>query len=236
VRDAELRRTAARLIALVFVVYVAVAASIVAGVAWLTSDWVQGAWYEATGGWALRVVAVIVGVLSAPVLVGAATGVVVPLAAPRFFLRAREVSGGRVLPESQGPTPLGAVAIEVRKLARYALSVALALPLHLVPGVGSLAFVGVVGVVTAWFVGWEIFAWHFELTGLDLAAQRAWLRSRWPTVLAVGGLAALTTLVPVLQLFFSVAHVAGAGALSARLRMGDVMEASTAAMYTAPGS
>lgn len=183
---------------------------------WLLSSWL---WIRGALGVALRVAAVLGTAVVAPVLYNFVGSLLLPIFSGSVFNAARE--------EAAGPPVLGApdgfvatakvMAVETRRLARFAgWSLAL-LPLNLFPGLGSAVYVCAQFLLSARALGWDLLSYHFELHGLSFDEQRRWVRSRPGLVLTLGGVATLLCLVPLVQLLFVTTNVAGAGVLSAWL-------------------
>jgi uncharacterized protein involved in cysteine biosynthesis len=183
---------------------------------WLMSAWI---WVRSAVGVALRIAAVVGTAVIAPVLYNLVGSLLFPLFSGPVFNAAREAA--------RGPAVLGApdgfvatakvVAVETRRLGRFAgVSLAL-LPLNLVPGVGSAAYLVAQFLLSARTLGWDLLSYHFELHGLSFDEQQRWIAGNRALVLTLGGAATLLCLVPVVQLVFVTTNVAGAGVLSAWL-------------------
>ncbi len=183
---------------------------------WLMATWL---WIRGAIGVALRVAAVLGTAVIAPVLYNLVGSLLFPLFSGPVFNAARAAAAG--------PPVIGApdgfvataqvIAVETRRLGRFVgYSLAL-LPLNLVPGFGSAAYVALQFLLSARTLGWDLLSYHFELHGLTFAEQERWVRRHQPLVLTLGGAATLLCLIPVAQLVFVTTNVAGAGVLSAWL-------------------
>ncbi|MEZ4264861.1 MAG: EI24 domain-containing protein [Myxococcota bacterium] len=183
---------------------------------WLMATWL---WIRGALGVALRIAAVLGTAVIAPVLYNLVSSLLFPLFSGPVFNAARDAA--------HGPPVLGApdgfvatakvIAVETRRLGRFAgYSLAL-LPLNLVPGLGSAAYVALQFLLSARTLGWDLLSYHFELHGLTFDEQKRWISSHHLLVLTLGGVATLLCIVPVVQLVFVTTNVAGAGVLSAWL-------------------
>ncbi len=192
-----------------------------AGLVWgaftLTAAWADGGfWLFETLAWVVRAAAVVGALFVAPVLFNLLAGVVLPLFQEPVFKAARRRAGG---PDREPPggvsATTGIVATSLRRLARFVGLSLLLLPLNLVPGVGSLAYVVLQFLLGAHTLAWDLMAFHFELHGVAYAEQKRFLRRNRAAMLALGSAALGLCLVPIAQLVFITTNVAGAGVLSA---------------------
>lgn len=181
-------------------------------------SWYESLWYEARDGlrWLLYGVFVIGALFYSPVLFTILASAVLPAFHGPVFSAARQRAGGPVVDGPQ--TGLARTLLtELTRLIRFVVYSVLLLPLNLVPVIGSVAYLALQFYLSATTLGWDLLAYHFELHGMDLPAQRAFVRQNKGVVLALGGGATVLAMVPVAQLVFITTNVAGAGVLSAWL-------------------
>ncbi|RME75083.1 MAG: hypothetical protein D6776_03940 [Planctomycetota bacterium] len=160
-------------------------------------------------------------VLLAPALFQAIGSVALAPWRARIFARARVLAGAPLREGPGGIVPIVRVAgTELRRLVRLLVIALALLPLHLVPGIGSAAYVALQGLASIHSLGWDLLSYHFELHDVPYAAQRELLRRNRAAVLAAGALMLGFGLLPLVQLWSLSAHAAGAGVLSAWLERG----------------
>ena len=185
----------------------------VADAAWYLEVWY---WIRSGMRWLLYIVMVVGALFYSPVIFTILASALLPAFHGPVFAGARTRAGGQ--PVAAGEVGVvRTISIEVVRLVRFiGLSIAL-LPLNLVPGIGSVAYLVAQFYLSASTLGWDLMAYHFELHGMDMRAQEAFVKDRRSMVLTLGAGATLLAMVPVAQLLFITTNVAGAGVLSAWL-------------------
>ena len=180
--------------------------------------WYEAAWYSVKDGlrWLLYVALVVGALLYSPVLFSLLAGVLLPPFLGPVFKAARGHAGGPPV-EASALSLAKTVTGDLRRLVRFMLYSLLLLPLNIIPGVGSVLYLVAQFLLSARTIGWDLLAHHFELHGMDLAAQRQWVRAHRGLVLTLGSGATLLAMVPLAQILFITTNVAGAGVLSAWL-------------------
>lgn len=210
--DPILRARVLRGLAINALLFVAVLAGLAWGLFALVDAWVTTGWLAV----ALKIATVIAALLTAPVVFALVHSLLAPLLNDAVFEHARRTAGAAPRGDGALGTPTS-VAIELRRLARFlGVTVALLL-LNLIPVAGTAAYVVGQAALSAWTLGWDLLAWHFEVKGLKYADQRAWVRANRPGVLALGAGALVLTVIPVLNLVCVTTNIAAAGFLSAWL-------------------
>lgn len=184
---------------------------------WAATEWlVQGEGARVWIGWLARLLGLFGLLLLAPALFNGLAGLVLPMLHERLFLAARERSGGAPVAERSG-SALRDAAGELRRVGRLGVLAVAPLPLLLVPVVGAVAYGLIQALNGAWVLGWDLLALHFSLHGVPYHEQRRFLARNRLAVLALGAVAGVLALIPVLQLLFVTTNVVGAGVLSAAL-------------------
>jgi uncharacterized protein involved in cysteine biosynthesis len=180
--------------------------------------WYETLWYAVRDGlrWLLYVVFIVGALFYSPVLFTILASAVLPAFHGPVFDAARARVGGPAVTGSRTPW-VRTLVLELTRLVRFIALSLLILPLNLVPVVGSLVYLAAQLYLSARTLGWDLLAYHFELHGMDMPAQKAFVRQNTGLVLALGGGATLLAMVPVVQLLFITTNVAGAGVLSAWL-------------------
>jgi CysZ protein len=195
------------------------------GVSWVIDGvevadpaWYESLWYSVKSGlrWLLYGAVVLGALLYAPALFMLLASVVLPPFHGPVFAGARARAGG---PKVTG----GGVALvttlknDLRRLVRFVGYSVILLPLNLVPLLGTGLYVVAQFTLSAKTLGWDLLSHHFELHGLGLEEQRAWVQERRGLVFALGAGATLLAMIPLAQVLFITTNVAGAGVLSAWL-------------------
>ena len=180
--------------------------------------WYQSLWYGVREGfrWLVNLALIIGALLYSPVLFTLLASALLPAFAGPVFRMARSQAGGPEVPGRATAFPT-VVWVEVTRLARFILWSALLLPLNLIPGIGSVAYIVAQFYLSARTLGWDLLSHHFEMHGLGMEAQKAFVRERRGLVLAFGAGATLLATLPLVQLVFITTNVASAGVLSAWL-------------------
>eukprot|EP01050_Picozoa_sp_SAG11_P023952 SAG11_NODE_4963_length_1709_cov_0.933540_2_plen_145_part_00 len=80
------------------------------------------------------------------------------------------------------------------------------LPVHFVPVLGQIVYLGVTGAL----VCWEYHEWYFEMLGMRASAQRNYVFSHFGEYIQIGLGMQLLQLIPVVGPFFFVSNVVGA--------------------------
>lgn len=170
--------------------------------------------------WVARVASLFAMLLLAPVIFAMSSGIVMPFFRSRIFARARALSGAPAIDDLSMFGEVKAIAVEVRRLVRLLCFVVLLLPLHLIPGFGSLVYAFAALLLAGNSYGWDLLGYHFEIHKVPYAEQKAWLRDNRFAVLALGLAATLLCLIPIAQIVFINSNSAAAGVLSAQLQPG----------------
>ncbi len=213
--DSRLRGKIAFTILVNAVLFLLVLAALEIGIWSLLSWWLGDSW------WALLAkIAAAIGVLFvSPVIFALSSSLIAPVFGQRIFDTARDVAGAEA---RSGGLSLGqSIQIEIRRLLRFVGWTLLLLPLNLVPVLGSLAYVPLQAGLSAWTLGWDLMAYHYELHGMNYDAQRRANADGRGGILALGAVALVLTLIPVLQLLTITTNIAGVGFLSAALDAPD---------------
>jgi CysZ protein len=168
--------------------------------------------------WLVKLTVVAAAIYVAPVLYSMVSAIILPKYRSRVYDRARMLAGGADDKPSGGVKAEVYIAtVEARRLARLVAITVAILPLHLLPGVGSVVYLVTEVLVAAHTLGWNLLSYHFERHGATYAEQKEWLRKNRLGVLVLGLVGTLLYLIPIAQVLFMFTNVAGVGLLSAEL-------------------
>ncbi len=166
--------------------------------------------------WAIRLAALVLIFIGAPLMYALVVRLFALVVNQGIFDAARREANAPDPPDDPLPLPTS-TAIELRRLGRFVLVSLLLLPVNVIPIAGSAFYALAVMLMASQTMGWDLFAYHFELHGMGYDAQKAWIGENRRLVIIVGAVAMLLCMVPVLQLLTITTNVAGAGILSARM-------------------
>jgi uncharacterized protein involved in cysteine biosynthesis len=90
----------------------------------------------------------------------------------------------------------------------YALTMLMALPLNLIPIIGSYMFL----VCCAYFASWGAHLHYFDIKGLTWSESKSYIQQNWSNYFQFGSIAGMLEAIPLIGLFFMMTNVIG-GAL-----------------------
>lgn len=225
--DARLRRYMWRGMLVNLALAIALGTLLIMGGRWLGEVAAARGWLPPSLAWLGWALAIVVALLTTPVLVALTAEIARPLINGKVYARARALGGQPLLHDPSLKDDVASAWTDVRRLVRFVGQSALLLPLHLVPGIGSGLYLLLQALLSAHTMGWDLLAFHFEQHRLALPAQRQWVRRNRNVVLALGTGALMLSLVPLLQLVFLQTNIVGAGLLSAAIDAADQPAART---------
>lgn len=212
--DASVRRTYRRLVALLFVLAVAIDVAGIWGILTLTDADATRAWYAAAAVHLLQIAGIVIVLLAAPVLSLFCVNVLLPMVSEGVFLAALEAVSperARRLRAAEGLSLAAAANTSLRRLVGYLSQTLLAVALSFVPGIGPIIGPALQGWFTAKALGWELLDPFLDRSGMRYADQRVYIDRYKGAVVGFALPNALVIGIPLIgPLFFGLAQAAAA--------------------------